>query len=146
MNDQGRILGIDFGTKRIGLSISDPLRIIATSYGTIGNTPGVWKELAEIIRGEAIAFIVIGMPLNLKGEEGEKARQVRSFIDELGNRLQMEVVPWDERFTTSMAQQSLRDMGTTQKQRRTARGRIDAMAAAIMLQGFLDSTKKSMSC
>lgn len=146
MNYQGRILGIDFGTKRIGISISDPLRILASSYSTIANSPSVWTELADIVRREDVAFIVVGMPLTLKGVSGTKAKEVRSFIEELGRRLKVEIVTWDERFTTSIAQQSLRERGTTQKRRRDAKKRIDAIAAAVMLQGFLDSTKKSMSC
>lgn len=146
MDVEGRILGIDYGTKRVGVSLSDPLRIIASSYTTLENNTSLWSNLKEIVRKEEIAFIVVGMPLTLKGVAGQKAEEVKSFIEELGRRLGIEVVTWDERFTTSIAQQSLRNMGTTKKQRRSSREIIDAMAAAIMLQGFLDSTKKSMSC
>ena len=146
MDNEGRILGIDFGSKRVGVSLSDPLRIIASSYATIENNASLWSTLEEIVRKEDVAFIVVGMPLTLKGEAGQKAGEVKTFVDELGRRLGIEVITWDERFTTSIAQQSLRTMGTTKKQRRSSREIIDAIAAAIMLQGFLDSTKKSMSC
>lgn len=146
MDSEGRILGIDYGSKRVGISLSDPLRIIASSYTTLENNASFWPKLEEIVRKEDIALIVVGMPLTLKGEAGQKAVEVKSFIDELEKRLDIEVVAWDERFTTSIAQQSLRNMGSTKKQRRSSRQVIDAMAAAIMLQGFLDSTKKSMSC
>jgi putative pre-16S rRNA nuclease len=146
MHTQGRVLGIDYGTKRIGLSISDPLRIMALSYATVENNASVWENLIEIIRKEEVVLVVVGMPLTLKGEQGQKAREVNVFVEELSSKAGVETLTWDERFTTSIAQQSLRTMGTTQKQRRASKDRIDSMAAAVMLQGFLDSTKHSMNC
>ena len=141
-----RLLGVDFGHVRIGLSISDPLQIIAQPFTTLGNEPGIIARICDIVVKEAIGLIVVGMPLNLKGKKGKKAQEVEKFIDEIKNATKVEVVHWDERFTTSIAHQTLLTMGTKRDERRKKKGRVDSMAAAIMLQGFLDSQKRSMIC
>jgi putative Holliday junction resolvase len=146
MNVPGRILGIDFGTRRIGLSISDPLHIIAQSLATLENDETVLEEIREIVKREAVGLIVVGMPFTLKGDKASKAQEVEKFIDRLEEALAVTVVRWDERFTSSLAHDTMIRMGTKRKERREQRGRIDAMAAAIMLQGFLDSRKRSLSC
>ncbi|MBI2618848.1 MAG: Holliday junction resolvase RuvX [Ignavibacteriales bacterium] len=144
--EQRRILGLDYGSRRIGISISDPLRIVATSYGILEHSRNLWKNLKEIIDQEDVEFVVVGMPLNLKGEKGQKAEEVALFIEQLQTRCGIDVITWDERFTTSMARDSIMRMGTKKKGRQNSRERIDAMAAAIMLQGFLDRKKHSLSC
>ncbi|HLA69670.1 MAG TPA: Holliday junction resolvase RuvX [Bacteroidota bacterium] len=144
--NQGRVLGIDYGTRRVGLALSDPLRILATSYGALLNTPELFERIKEVITKEQIILVVVGLPLSLSGKKTSKALEVESFVEMVRSRCHIEVVSWDERFTTSMAQQSLLTMGTKRKDRRRKDGRVDSMAAAIMLQGFLDSTKQSMSC
>ena len=143
---QQRIMGIDFGTTRIGISLSDPLQIIAQPFITLDNQPGIIARICELVRKEDIAIIVVGMPLNLKGEKGKKAQEVEKFIDEIRKVTEIEVVHWDERFTTSIAHQTLLTMGTKRDERRNKKGRVDSMAAAILLQGFLDSRKRSMIC
>jgi putative holliday junction resolvase len=75
-----------------------------------------------------------------------KAEEVHKFIDRLKEKLSVDVVPWDERFTSRMARQTLLQMGTTKKQRRTDKGKVDAMASALILQSFLDQTKHSIGC
>jgi len=142
--DQRRILGLDYGAKRIGVSLSDPLKILATAYGAVANTPAKWKRIAEIIEQEAVELIVVGMPLTLKGEKGRKAQEVESFIMDLESRVGVPVLSWDERFTTSIAQQTQHSMGTKRSERQARDGSLDAMAASVMLQGFLDSRKKSV--
>ena len=146
MVSENRILGIDFGDKRIGLSISDPLGIIATPYGTLQNDATVWSRLKEIVTREDIALVVIGMPVTLRGEKREKARQVDAFAGTLKFHTGLDVLPWDERFTTSIAEQTLLDMNTKKKHRNAKNGTLDSMAAAIILQSYLDSKKKSLSC
>ena len=145
-NDPGRILGVDYGTKRLGLAISDPLRILATSYGAVANGPDMFRQINDVLAKEQISLIVVGMPLSLSGAKTAKAHEVEAFVSTLRSKCGTEVVFWDERFTTSMAQQTLLAMGTRKKERKNRDGRVDSMAAAIMLQGFLDSTKPSMSC
>jgi len=141
-----RVLGIDFGTVRVGVAISDPLRIIAQSVGAFTNNREIFETLAEIARKYDVGLVVIGMPFTLKGEKGTKAGEVDKFISSLKEKLKIDVVPLDERFTSRMAQQTLIQMGTTKKQRRNDKGRIDAMASALILQSFLDQTKHSIGC
>jgi putative Holliday junction resolvase len=143
--DEGRVMGIDYGSTRIGLSLSDPLRIIAQPFRTLANTGRFWEQLKAIVQEQRVQTFVVGMPLNLKGQKGKKAEEVEQFIERLKVETGCEVVVWDERFTSTIAQQTLRDMGTTKSQRRD-KGRVDAMAAAVILQSFLDSTKRSLSC
>jgi putative Holliday junction resolvase len=143
---QGRILGIDFGTRRIGISVSDPLQIIAQSLLTLENDATVVQAIGEIVEREAVGLIVVGMPFSLKGNKGSKAQEVDRFIRQLEEAIPLTVVRWDERFTSSLAHDTMIRMGTKRKERREDRGRIDAMAAAIMLQGFLDSQKRSLGC
>ncbi len=146
MENGKRILGIDFGERRIGLSLSDPLGIIAKPYDTLKNDEDVTHRLRDIIHAEGVGLCVIGMPMTLKGEKGMKARQVEEFVGRLKAETNTDVVLWDERFTTSIAQQTLRDMNVKRKGRNSKSGTLDSMAAAIILQGFLDSRKKSLSC
>ena len=143
---QKRIMGLDFGTTRIGISLSDPLQIIAKPFTTIASGRGTIGQILEIIGDENVGLIVVGMPLNLKGEKGKKAQEVDAFIEKIRNATHVEVVHWDERFTTLIARQTLLTMGTKREERRTKKGRVDSMAAAILLQGFLDSRKRSLSC
>jgi len=146
MEQQQRILGIDFGTTRIGLSLSDPLQILAQPYDTLKNDSHLIPRLAEIIKRQEVSLIVVGMPLNLKGEKGKKALEVDLFVGRLKENLGASVIVWDERFTTAMAHQTLRRMGTRKRERETNKGRVDAMAASLLLQSYLDSRKRSLSC
>ncbi|MCI0706491.1 MAG: Holliday junction resolvase RuvX [Ignavibacteriae bacterium] len=143
--EQQRVLGIDYGTVRIGLSLSDPLGITAQPYETLMNNGEFWMKLNTILDAQAVHLIVVGMPLNLKGQKAQKAQEVEVFIERLKQESRREVVVWDERFTSTIAQQTLRSMGT-KKSDRQKKGIVDAMAAAVMLQSFLDSTKRSLSC
>jgi putative Holliday junction resolvase len=141
-----RILGIDFGTVRVGVAVSDPLRIIAQSVGTFTNNAGIFDTVAAIARQYDVGLVVIGMPYTLRGEKGMKAEEVDKFSSRLKEKLSVDVVPWDERFTSRIARQTLVQMGTTKKQRRTDKGKVDAMASALILQSFLDQTKHSIGC
>ena len=127
LTHEKRILGIDYGTRRIGISLSDPLQIIAQPFDTLPNDKLSIRRICEIVEKEGVEVVVVGMPLNLKGEKAQKAQEV-------------------ERFTTTIAHRTMRDMGTRREERRSNRGRIDAMAAAILLQSYLDSRKRSLSC
>jgi putative Holliday junction resolvase len=141
-----RIIGVDYGSKRIGLSISDPLGIIARPIDALPNSENMFTALRTLAEREQIKLFVVGMPFNLKGQAAYKAEEVQGFIDRLKQETGLEIVPWDERFTTTMAHQTLRDMGTKKSERQKKDGRIDSMAAALLLQNYLDSTKKSRSC
>jgi len=131
-------MGIDHGSKRIGVAMSDPLRIIAQGLCAVENSPGAMDKLDQIVREYQPEKIVVGMPFNLKGEKGVKAIEVEEFISVLRHKSNLEVIPWDERFTSKVAHQTLRDMNVKKKSRRIKEN-IDAMAAALILQSYLDS-------
>lgn len=141
-----RILGVDYGSQRIGLSLSDPLGLIARPIEMLKNDVSLFAALKKIIHRENVELIVVGMPINLKGQHAHKAQEVQKFIDRMKEELALEVLTWDERFTTVIAQRTMRAMGTTKKERQKRDGRIDSMAAAVMLQSFLDSRKHPRSC
>jgi putative Holliday junction resolvase len=136
-----RILGIDYGSVRVGLSVSDPLGLIAQPIGAFRNDASLFVNLGQVSARENVILIVVGMPLNLKGQKAQKAEEVQKFIGRLRKELGIEILTWDERFTTTIANQTMLAMGTKKKERQKKDGRIDSMAAAVMLQGYLDSTK-----
>lgn len=142
-----RILGIDYGEKRVGIAISDALGIAAHPWGMLARDEKLFTSLSELVVSEHITTVVIGMPLTLKGEKGPKAQEVEGFIRELREMSEdLEIIEWDERFTTSMAQKTLRLLEQKRSKRSNKSGRVDAMAAALLLQSFLDSTKHSRVC
>lgn len=137
-----RFLGMDYGSVRIGLSVSDPLKIIAQGFKTIPNNDSSLDEIISILAEQNIEKIIIGNPLNLKGEVSTKAEEVNAFVKKLQERTSLEVILLDERFTSVMAQRSIISMGTKKKQRQNNKGKVDEIAAAILLQGYLDSRKR----
>ena len=140
-----RVLGVDYGSQRVGLSLSDPLGIIAQPIEALKNDSSLFIHLQQLSARENLKLIVVGMPFNLKGQRAQKADEVQKFIELLKVELDIPVVVWDERFTTTIAHQTMLAMGTKKKERQKKNGRIDSMAAAIILQGFLDNTKHSHS-
>ena len=140
MPSSGRVLGIDYGERRIGLAVSDELGIIASGAGTIANDDGALTRITELLRERDIRGIVVGLPLTLRGEEGASAELVQRFVRTLRERVDIPVELMDERFTSSLAAQAIRDMGVGKKKRRE-KGKIDEIAAVILLQGYLDSPR-----
>jgi putative holliday junction resolvase len=134
-----RILGIDYGSVRVGLSISDPLGLIAQPIEAFKNDALLFNNLGQITARENVVLIVVGMPFNLKGQKGQKAEEVQKFIERIREELGIKILTWDERFTTTIAGKTMLAMGTKKKERQKKDGRIDSMAAAVMLQGYLDS-------
>ena len=133
-----RILGIDYGTRRIGIAVSDPLQIIARGVTTLEHTPKAVQRIVEFIREFDTGIIVVGLPLTLRGEKGRSASDAEAFAGKLKELAGVEVVLWDERFSSQTAHETLLTMGVKKKARRS-KERIDEMAAAIILQGYLDS-------
>jgi putative holliday junction resolvase len=133
-----RFLGVDYGQKRIGLAISDPLGMIASPAGFIARRAGKRPPVAEIIRRaealEARGF-VMGLPLDGNGDETDWTREVRAVGAALERRTGLPVQFLDERFTTSASLRVVREMGGSTRGRK---GDIDAMAAAILLQHALN--------
>lgn len=121
-----RILGIDFGEKKMGLAIATGKT--ALPFGVINNPKGVIPRLQKICQEEEISQVVIGLPLNLDGTEGKMAKKVRRFGRELEKNLGLTICFWDERLTTEAAKERLIDKRLE-----------DSSAAAIILQSYLDS-------
>ncbi len=131
---QRRILGIDYGAQRIGLSLSDPLGLIAQPIDPLKNDSSLIDKLKQLTQKEHLDLIIVGMPLNLKGQRAHMAEEVQRFVERLKRELETEVATADERFTTAIARRTMLAMGTRKKDRRARDGRIDSMAAAVMLQ------------
>ena len=134
----GRLMAVDYGERRIGLAVSDPMRMIATPAGFILRRAGKRPPIAEIVRRaadvEASGF-VLGLPLDEQGEDSARATEVRRIGEELGKRTGLPVVFLDERFTTAAALRAVREMGGSTRGRK---GDIDALAATVLLQHALD--------
>ena len=148
-----RFLAIDYGQKRVGLAISDESETFALPFDTRENggkasTQRLLKSLIETIHTHEIAAIVAGLPRESSGAESAMEIETRAFVELLKNALQsaglqMEVLWWDERFSTASVLKNLRAAGISQKQAREASGALstDARAAATILQDFLDARK-----
>ncbi len=134
-----RTLGIDFGTVRIGLAISDPSGTIATPFATIDARPveAAVDQIERVAKEQNVDDIVIGLPLELDGREGFAVRRVRDFGRRVGERLGLTVHEWDERLTSVDAERSLIDARVRREKRRKV---VDQVAATLILQAFLDRT------
>ena len=113
------------------------MNIIARPLKYLNNTSHIKNDFASLLVEFEVKTFVIGMPYNLKGEKGQKAEEVEKFISDVLSQFTIDVVRWDERFTSKQAHQTLRDMNVKKKQRQS-KELIDAMAAAILLQSYLD--------
>lgn len=135
-----RVLGLDFGDRRIGVAISDPEQILATPLATItrDNDQDAVDAILRLVHQRDIKRIVIGMPYSLNGSIGDQARKIIDFREKLAKRTEISIAVWDERLSTVAAERLLRQADTKRAKRRTHR---DAVAAAFILQGYLDSLK-----
>lgn len=136
----GRILAIDFGTVRHGLAISDPGQSFASPFEnyTRRNQKLDADFFRRVVTEEDVAFLVVGLPIHLSGEESRKSLEAREFADWVGQVTGLRVVLFDERFTTHEAEQHLLAAGLTKAKRRE---RLDMLAAQALLKGFLDSDR-----
>ena len=133
-----RIVAIDYGTNRVGLATTDPLKIIATALDTI-HSKDVIQFLKDYHAQETIDKFVIGMPKKLDGSDTNATRHVKVFINLLKKKFpDHEVVTHDERFTSKMALDAMIQGGTSKKYRRE-KGNIDKVSAVIILQSYLES-------
>ncbi|MBE2201051.1 MAG: Holliday junction resolvase RuvX [Anaerolinea sp.] len=137
---KGRILALDLGEKRIGVAVSDATRTIARSLTVLPRKSRRedHERIARIIAEQQANLLVVGLPIPLNGVEGEKAAWVRDYTAELQQHIPIPVVFWDEALTTVQAYDSLRQRGKRAKQ---AKERIDAVAAAFILQSYLDGER-----
>tara|TARA_Y100000389_G_scaffold159967_1_gene161941 strand:- start:124 stop:543 length:420 start_codon:yes stop_codon:yes gene_type:complete len=136
-----RILAIDYGDKKVGLALSDPLHIIAKPYKTIENNSkeDLLKDINSIIKLKEVKKIVIGLPKTLKNTYSEQTHKVQSFIDYISNTLDIDVIIVDERLSSIEAKKSLINQGIKTGHNKKD---IDMTAAALFLQNYLDYVEK----
>ncbi|MDL1891890.1 Holliday junction resolvase RuvX [Sphingobacteriales bacterium CHB3] len=138
MQYPGKVLGIDYGSKRIGIAASDPTRMIAQAVNTIENNERTFDKLVHIIAQEDITLIVVGMPYGQDGGKSSKAIEVEAFIGKLKLLTSITIDTWDESYSSVKAHQAFLDTGMKKKKRRQ-KHRVDVMAARLMLQEYLDN-------
>lgn len=133
-----RTVGVDFGTKRVGLALADPLGFFARPHGTY-TRKGAVEALRAMRDAEGIELIVIGWPLEEDGTEGKATERVQQYVNRLRNALPgVEIERWDERYTSERAKEKLKEAGIRWA-RRGERERVDAAAAALILQDYLEA-------
>ena len=135
-----RVLGIDYGQKRIGLALSDPSGTISRPFRTIefSSLNSLVEELQHVLDDEDVGLIVVGLPLSLRGGIGPKAEEVLRFVDSLRRALRIPIETWDERLSTVRAERTLRE---AEVPRRIRKGKVDALAAQMFLQVYLNSKR-----
>ena len=148
-----RVLGLDYGTKTVGVAVSDPLEITAQPLETVerksagklrqtlARIEAIIEEYGAAGQQEKIEKIVLGYPKNMNNTEGDRCEATVSFKNDLERRTGLEVVLWDERLTTVEAERILMDSGVRRENRKMY---IDKMAAAVILQNYLDSKSNGM--
>jgi putative holliday junction resolvase len=133
-----RILGLDVGSVRIGVALSDPMGIVAQPFEVIDRrATEPLTRIAEIISENGVERVVIGRPLRLSGEAGPAVLAIEAFVAELEGKVAVPLELWDERLSTAQAERAMIEGGARREKRRQ---NIDKVAAAIILQSYLDAT------
>ncbi|MEE9255628.1 MAG: Holliday junction resolvase RuvX [bacterium] len=133
-----RIIGVDYGEKRVGLALSDPLGITAQPLDTIQRETDAQTadRLEEIVLSHGAEKVIVGLPLSLSGKDSPQTKRTRRFISRLRKKLDIKVESWDERLTSAEAERTMIDLGVRRSRRREQR---DIVAAQLILQGYLDA-------
>jgi putative Holliday junction resolvase len=131
-----KLLGLDLGERRIGVAVTDDLGMFAFPHGIVDLAKSSLDEVARIAVELQVKGIVVGLPKNMRGDEGYQARETRAMAADIAQITNLPVVYADERLTSFIADQALAARGVKPRDRRTQR---DAIAAAVMLQGYLDA-------
>ncbi len=134
-----RVLGLDIGSKRIGVAVSDELGLTAQGVATLNftTTEKCLNEISALAMERNITKIVVGMPYNMNGSEGPQALKVRACMSLIAVRTNLEVVEWDERLSTAAAERVLLEADMSRSKRRKV---VDKVAAVLILQGYLDNS------
>lgn len=136
-----RVLGLDIGEERIGVAVSDPGGRVATPLEVVAGPVGRGLvRLAEIVDEYEVARVVVGLPTSMDGSEGPQARRVREQAEELARCLPVPVSFADERLSTVVARRAMTEAGVKDRKKR---GKLDMLAAAVVLQGYLDAEGQS---
>jgi putative Holliday junction resolvase len=137
MSELTRLLAIDYGEKRIGLALSDAMRMFAKPFDTIPNISfeNTLQRLNEVIIKQRVGLVIVGIPWSIEGTETDKTKETLAFLNTLKEHLSVPVIGADERYSTSEANQLLKEMGYDWKKARTV---IDSMAACMILKGYME--------
>lgn len=136
----GRILSIDYGNKRVGLAVTDPLKMIATRLTTVSSNE-IWNFLADYFAREEVELVLVGYPRQLNNEPSEAIRYINPFLKKFQQIYkEMPLKLMDERFTSKMAFQTMIDAGVKKKDRQN-KATIDGVSATIILQSYLEGQK-----
>lgn len=133
----GRVLAIDYGSRRVGVAVSDPTRLIAQGVTTLRNDENLLEGMRHLIREHDAVRVVVGMPYAPDGGKGAKALEIERFIKELEKVAGVPVDTWDESYSSADARQVFVESGMRRRKRREKK-RVDQMAARLMLQEYLD--------
>lgn len=138
----GRILGLDVGSRRIGVAVSDPLGITAQGLETLQrkNKRHDFEHLQRVIQQYDVREIVVGLPLRMSGAEGNQSDKMQGFAEDLRKRFRLPVHLWDERLTSAEANRLLRETDLSIEKRGKA---VDRMAAVLILQGWMESRQRT---
>ncbi|NMB05166.1 MAG: Holliday junction resolvase RuvX [Bacteroidales bacterium] len=135
-----RLLSIDYGKKRTGIAVSDPLQIIANGLTTV-ETPRLFEFLKEYLKKEEVSCIVVGLPRQMNNEPSENMKRIEPFVNRLRKLYpHIEVEYFDERFSSRMAMQTMIDGGVKKKDRQN-KALVDEISATIILQGYMESKR-----
>jgi len=136
----GRILAVDYGQKRVGIAVTDELKMIASGLKTVASKD-IWKFLADYLKKEKVEAIVVGEPRDMMNRPSDSSRFVEPFVRKLRKTYPtLKVDRFDERFTSKMAFQTMIDGGLGKKQRQN-KALVDTISAALILQSYLESQK-----
>ena len=135
----GRIMAIDYGKKRVGVAVTDPLQLIATRLETV-DAELIWRFLDDYFSKEVVDLVLVGYPVQLNNQPSEALRYINPFLQKFQKKYPVEVKLVDERYSSKMAFQSMIDAGLRKMQRQD-KGTIDGVSATILLQSFLEQKK-----
>ncbi|MCD6223462.1 MAG: Holliday junction resolvase RuvX [Deltaproteobacteria bacterium] len=134
-----RVLGIDYGDKRVGIAVSDSMNIIAKGIEIWENRRDLYTKIKNIVEEYEVGTVVVGMPLNMNGSKGYRAEITSVFVEKLKKMLrEIRIVTWDERLSTRF---SLKVLSETSVKRNKKKKIVDKVAATFILQGYLDSIR-----
>ena len=138
MTDYSKFLALDLGEKRIGVALSDGLKMVAQAHEVFSRTSrkADFAHIAALVQTNNVSRIVVGLPISLDGSEGAMAKWARDYGRDLGETLNITIAFWDESFTSEMAAESMAAQGYSRKK---MKGKLDAVAAALILQSYMDS-------
>lgn len=132
----GRILALDIGQKRIGLAVTDPMQLIATPLDT-QHVKDIWSYLHDYLKAEEVVKVLVGLPVQNNGLPSDSMRYVEQFVNRFRKLFPLvEVVMWDERFTSVMAQAAIRSSGVNRKTRQD-KSLVDKVSATLLLQSYM---------